>query len=312
MMNKFSIMIPTFGRPQLLKYAVASALAQKGPIDMEVVVVDNDHDAKFDAEEVIAKFSDSRLRYVRNAQNLGMCGNWNECIALANGEWMTILHDDDILHSEYVASLVKHIDAIGPVSVVGCGVTEISHGDGVTESDYVQHARDSVVRLNDFDVLRCCPYYPVGVAFKRSSALALGGFSPSMYPSMDYDMWSRLVQGFGGALMTKRLAFYRKFQNESARGDVLANFLNQSNVLRKQIITKYPNVWRYFLNTYSNRRTVEDKSNLEVVWSAKIDDSLVHGLASGQQLGRWELLIARVVKAYVVLRSGRRRFKLAA
>lgn len=313
MVKKFSIMIPTFGRPQLLEYAIISALAQKAPIELEIIVVDNDHDGKFDAENVVKKFTDARLRYVRNAQNLGMCGNWNECIKLASGDWLTILHDDDQLHSDYLDFFLKQIQRRETLSVIGCAVREISHGGFVDQSVFADDDSGTVIRLNDFDVLRCCPYYPVGVAFRKSVAVELNGFRPEMYPCMDYDFWYQLLQTTGGgALVKRRLAYYRKFENESARSEVLAGFLNQSYLIRERIIAMQSKMVQYFLRMYSQRRIIDDSKDLERVWGTAVDEGQIDRLDSSAQNSMPHKIMARITKYVVVACSGRKGFKLSA
>lgn len=91
-----SVLIPTFNRAQYLGEAIASALAQDYPA-LEVIVLDN---ASTDGTAALVQrvAGDPRMRYVRNAENLGMVGNWRrglyEC---ATGEWFLILSDDDYL-----------------------------------------------------------------------------------------------------------------------------------------------------------------------------------------------------------------------
>lgn len=313
MVKKFSIMIPTYGRPQLLEYAIASALAQNAPVDLEIVVVDNDHNGKFEAENVVKKFSDVRLRYVRNSENKGMCGNWNECIRLADGDWLTILHDDDQLHSDYLAVLLGEIRRADTLSVIGCAVREISHGHFVDQNKFLNDDAGNVIRMNDFDVLRCCPYYPVGVAFRRSIAIELKGFEQTMYPCMDYDFWYRLLQTpGGGALVTKRLAFYRKFENESARVEVLSGFLNQSYIIRERIISTQSKVAQFFLQKYSQKRIVDDSIDLERVWGTAIDQQHIENLDFSVRRNIFHRFIAGLTKFAVVFFSGRKRFKLSA
>lgn len=304
-------MIPTYGRPLLLEHAIKSALGQHADIALEIIVVDNDHEGKFASELVVQKFSDKRLRYVRNPTNLGMCGNWNKCIELANSQWLTILHDDDQLHSAYVATVLQRIKKSPELSIIGCGVREITDAAYADEKLLdVSNATD-FLRLNSLDVLRCCPYYPVGVAFNKESANKIDGFDATKYPSMDYDMWFRMLRNYQGGLLPARLAFYRKFENESARGEVLAGFLRQSYKIRQQVIAAYPAPLGYFLSIYSDRRIMADKENLESVWGAQIDLALVANISDEAPSGLIKKMVSVLVKALVIVFSGRKSYKLA-
>lgn len=88
-MPLFSVLVPTKNRSALVGYAVQSALSQTCA-DLEVVVVDNDDtDA---TQQVIQRFSDARLRYVRTG-GLSMPDNWERAFREAQGEYVTVLTD---------------------------------------------------------------------------------------------------------------------------------------------------------------------------------------------------------------------------
>jgi glycosyltransferase involved in cell wall biosynthesis len=91
-----SVCIPTFNRERLLKRAVASARAQTER-RIEILISDNaSGDGTADLARDLAK-EEPRLRYVRNAQNIGMVGNWNRCLAEARAPLISLLSDDDTL-----------------------------------------------------------------------------------------------------------------------------------------------------------------------------------------------------------------------
>jgi glycosyltransferase involved in cell wall biosynthesis len=87
-----SVTIPTYRRPALLKESIASALNQKNFADYEIVIVDNDNHGIYTEEilQHLVRLNDHRIIYYLNQKNIGGFGNWNRCIELAHGEWMTI------------------------------------------------------------------------------------------------------------------------------------------------------------------------------------------------------------------------------
>jgi glycosyltransferase involved in cell wall biosynthesis len=118
---RITIGIPTFKRPHLLVDAVRSALAQSFDQPFELIVVDNDPDSS-GVQQLLSTLPEVRgrcVRYFRNRENVGLFGNWNQCIRLARGEWVTVLNDDDMLDSNYLRmmfdELVRHADADGIV-----------------------------------------------------------------------------------------------------------------------------------------------------------------------------------------------------
>lgn len=99
-----SICIPTYNRADLLVRAVSSALSQSYQ-NLEVIVVDN---ASTDnTHEVIKHFKDKRLKFFTNEWNLGLFGNFNRCIELAQGDYIHILHSDDIIGNNFTENCIK-------------------------------------------------------------------------------------------------------------------------------------------------------------------------------------------------------------
>ena len=89
-----SICVPTYQRPDLLRQAIASCLAQTYS-DIEIIVCD---DSKDDAsKQMVQSLNKSqKIRYYQNRPALGQAGNVNRLFDLAQGDRLVLLHDDDI------------------------------------------------------------------------------------------------------------------------------------------------------------------------------------------------------------------------
>lgn len=96
-----SIIITTYNYAHTVGTAIRSALAQDYP-NLEVVVMDN---ASTDATEpLVATFAhDSRLRYHRNPENIGMNPNHNAGLRMSKGEYVCFLSADDFLMPGFVS-----------------------------------------------------------------------------------------------------------------------------------------------------------------------------------------------------------------
>ncbi len=89
-----SICIPTYNRADLLVDTLKSIAAQTVQ-PYEVIILDN---ASTDTTaELISRFKNSNIRYIRHKKNIGMAQNYNACVQEARGEWMTFLPSDDII-----------------------------------------------------------------------------------------------------------------------------------------------------------------------------------------------------------------------
>jgi glycosyltransferase involved in cell wall biosynthesis len=100
--------IPTYNRPEKLQQAISSVLGQSLQ-DVEVIVSDDGTSAE--TERCVRAFGDRRVRYVRNAPALGVPGNWNRCVQLAEGEFFTLLPDDDVLLPAFAKEAVSALRA---------------------------------------------------------------------------------------------------------------------------------------------------------------------------------------------------------
>jgi glycosyltransferase involved in cell wall biosynthesis len=90
--NRVSVVIPTRGRPALLRRAVESVLQQTHR-ELEIVVVIDGPDAA--TEGALHEFADSRLRVLALPVARGGSDARNAGIAASTGEWVALLDDDD-------------------------------------------------------------------------------------------------------------------------------------------------------------------------------------------------------------------------
>jgi glycosyltransferase involved in cell wall biosynthesis len=93
---KFTIIIPTRDRADVLKYSLASATSQDYE-NLEIIVSDN---ASVDnTYEVVsqAQANDPRIKYINTGERLSMSHNWEFALNHVTDGWVTILGDDDAI-----------------------------------------------------------------------------------------------------------------------------------------------------------------------------------------------------------------------
>lgn len=112
---RISFAIPYYDGLDYLREAIGSILAQT-VTDWELVVVDDRGPEP--AADVVAELADPRVTYVRNERNLGLAGNWNECVRQTRAPLLTILHGDDRLLPEYAARVLEAAQAHPDVAAV--------------------------------------------------------------------------------------------------------------------------------------------------------------------------------------------------
>lgn len=129
-LGTLDIMLPHYGDTALMQDAVRSVLAQTDP-DWRLTVVDDGTEP--DVPEWFAALGDPRVRYQRNARNLGITGNFRKCVDLVEFAHFTMLGSDDLLLPGYVATMRAAVAAVPGAVLYQPGVEVIDeHGRPAT------------------------------------------------------------------------------------------------------------------------------------------------------------------------------------
>ncbi|MDX3527713.1 glycosyltransferase [Streptomyces sp. ID05-39B] len=131
------IMLPHYGDTGLLQAAVRSVLDQTDK-DWRLTVVDDGREEG--VPEWFASLGDSRVRYLRNEQNLGITKNFRKCVGLVESTHFTMLGSDDLLLPEYVATIRAAVAAVPDAAIYQPGVQVIDENGtpSVTLADQVK------------------------------------------------------------------------------------------------------------------------------------------------------------------------------
>src|SRR5450631_1193388 len=104
-MPVISVCVPTYNGSKYLGNCLDSILSQTFN-DFEVLIVDDlSSDNTFDIAMAYAE-RDKRFKLFQNTVNLGLVGNWNQCVELAGGEWIKFVFQDDVLAPECIEKLL--------------------------------------------------------------------------------------------------------------------------------------------------------------------------------------------------------------
>ncbi|MGI2012758.1 glycosyltransferase family 2 protein [Shewanella oncorhynchi] len=228
-----SVMIPTFRRPHLLKEAIVSILNQTAHgLNIEIVIVDNDAESESLELAILVKgFSSSNIRLFRNKENIGMFGNWNRCIELARAPKLTILNDDDILHPDFIKTVLTS-ESQAALSVAYVQFNEIKN---LTWPQIITSNKLKKLTRTDFFQGNPIPG-SLGLLMNKNQATQLGGYNPDLWPTADYDFSYRYCKFFGIKQISSKLAAYRWQDNESMKVATLEGFLANDIKFRSEII----------------------------------------------------------------------------
>jgi Glycosyl transferase family 2 len=206
----WSVMIPCHNpRPDYLEAVLRSVLQQDpGKTVMQIEVID---DCSPDGApvEFVRKIAGDRVTVHRQKKNLGQAANWNCCIERAQGTWVHILHQDDLLLPGFYEKLKAGMDSPAMPGLL-----------------YSRHAFMDVqgrqLWLSDLDAEKpgclkeALPYLAraqmiqtPAVMVRRSVYEALGGFRPDLCFTLDWEMWCRIAAQFPVWYEPEVLACYR-------------------------------------------------------------------------------------------------------
>lgn len=190
-MPKVSVCIPTYNTARYLSDAIDSVLAQDFG-DYELVICDN---ASTDSTpEICRGYTDSRLRYRRFEELVNQAGNFNRCLAEARGEFITILHSDDMLLAGFLADRVGRLEqdpeigfAFGAVEVIG------AHGERVAVSGkWPEDRRLGREQLSE-SLLMSCIISPPSLMVRKEAADKAGPFRTDLTWGHDWEWTMRLA-----------------------------------------------------------------------------------------------------------------------
>ena len=204
---RFSVIIPTFKRAQLLGDAIRAALAQTHT-DREILVVDDG--SPDDTRSVASTFGEA-VRYFRQ-ENKGKSAALNLGISASKGDAIIVLDDDDLFPPWTVA---KHAEALerNAAADFSFGRFVRFRGDrppsssNLWDEEFVptHDPRRLVVKLME----NCFLPNPAW-AVRRQAQMRVGPYDESMYYSHDYDMILRLARKNEGVFIDDDPVLYQR------------------------------------------------------------------------------------------------------
>ena len=211
---RLTVSIPTCERPELARRAVMSVVTAAGhpsATKVEIVVTDNSPDRATErlVTEALARWP-GPSRYERNEPNVGMIGNFNRCIDLAQGRWVQILHDDDYLLPGGLGRLLARlpdepVDA--PALLFGVHVVD---DRGKQLRRQVPRRRQILtpdVALQKHLTWSSFVRFPA-IVVARDAYQQIGPFDDSVGAATDLEMWSRVFGTFGVCLEPASIVAY--------------------------------------------------------------------------------------------------------
>lgn len=195
-MDKVSVIITSYKRPDTLRRAILSVLGQGYPNIELIVVNDNGLDSPYNVptRQVVEKLSYyyNNVIYVEHHENKNGAAARNSGIRVATGDYITFLDDDDIFLPHRISKLVSAMKKDEDVSCVYSGVGFIQDTD-VVDVLIPQCFSDHVYQL-----LRQNSFFGTGSNFlcKTELVRSVGGFDELFKRHQDIEFLIRYLSRF--------------------------------------------------------------------------------------------------------------------
>lgn len=168
-MKLVSVIVPTYGRSELLPRAIESIRNQTYK-NIEIIVVDDnvEKDLSSKTKEIVCRYPG--VIYKKNNMNLGGALSRNEGINISTGDYISFLDDDDYYLENKISDQIAFLEKTSS-DVVLCNMKTINTDGEILPKKHIARCND----LGDF-IIRGVAFTPM-ILMKRTAAFDVSLFS---------------------------------------------------------------------------------------------------------------------------------------
>lgn len=219
--------------------------------DFEFIILNDSPDNK-ELERIIKKYEkqDSRIKYVKNAKNMGITPSRNRLLSMALGEYLAILDHDDVCLPERFQAEVEYLDLHPDVGVVSC----LMQCFGDSHDIWNNPEKDADIKI--FLTENC--YIAHTAAMIRKAVLINNDIKYEEFysPAEDYRLWTRLMEYTHFYNIQKPLVKYRVYRKNTSHTQQ-RKMAEAWRLIKLETINKYPGFRAEFEEQQnSNHKTI--------------------------------------------------------
>lgn len=242
-MPKISVIMGTYNGSKTISRAINSILIQSFS-DFELIICDDY--SKDDTTQIVERFAkkDSRIKLIRNRENLGLAASLNKCIDISNGIYIARMDDDDISHSDRFERQNSFLDKHPEYAIVGsCRRTFDDEGVWNNYGKAGGLTKEDIIKGNIFT-------HPT-VMIRKKALVESGMYTVSerTIRGQDFDLWCKMyAQGFIGYVMEDILFDYYEDRNRIKEIDAkfrINNFNTHMMWRKKMNLSLWYDVYAY-------------------------------------------------------------------
>lgn len=195
-----SIVIPTYNGEKFLKQAIDSVYKQTLQ-NFELIITDDV--SEDDTQKIVSRYQkDSRLSFYQNKSRLGIGGNWNHGIKQSKGKYIKILCQDDVLMENYLEETTRVLEEFDSVSLATSFEEFFGEFERVKDRSNLPLINRDAKPANKTEGKRAQQTIlkygnwiggPTSTIFRAEDLRNIGFFNESLYCSLDWEYWLRLL-----------------------------------------------------------------------------------------------------------------------
>lgn len=212
-----SIIMAIYKEPyEYVKLSIDSMITQTYNNFEFIIINDNPEGEAFD--DLIKSYSDNRIKYHRNRNNLGLTKSLNLGIKLAKGEFIARMDADDISFSTRLQDQVDFLNLNSDIYVVG-GFAELIDEKGNKIGRIKEVLTYESIKI---DTLFNVSFIHPTVMFRTDIFSKYNMYYDENYTyAQDFELWSRIVFDFKSANIPKYLIKYRTSKNQISTSKII-------------------------------------------------------------------------------------------
>lgn len=194
-----SIIMPSYNTGSFIEETIKSVLAQTYT-SWELIIVD---DCSTDnTDEVVGKYSDERIVYIKNDANAGAAVSRNRALREAKGKWIAFLDSDDLWYPQKLERQITFMETGG----YDFSYTNYEEIDENSKS--IGKTVTGPARIGRWGMVMYCWPGCLTVMYNREKIglLQIGDIKKNN----DYAMWLKVAEKADCHLLDEQLAKYRK------------------------------------------------------------------------------------------------------
>ena len=230
---KISVLIPTYNYAHFLDETIQSVLNQSFT-DFELIIVDNC--STDNTEEVVKNYlADKRVSYYKNPKNLGLVGNWNQCLTYPKAEYIKFICADDKIHPEMLAKFYAVLEQYPNVSLITCD-KQLFDGQHWLVELPLRHLQEGKKVIYHTMTTKSWIGEPTSVMFRKSN-LFLGKFRSDYTMQVDWEMWNRQLTVGDCYIIPEPLAYIRAHASQHTNSVMQVGCFEEYNMAK--LLHKY-------------------------------------------------------------------------